>query len=456
MTGRRRNLLDQILVDSTSCLCIVDARRRIRFFSPGMASWTGWPASEIEGLSCDVVASDKNNASDLLAAAFQPGVETWQGRVTFREAVLPTQSGGALQANFCFIPLCSDSGQIERVFITRLDKAVSVSTSVPGSIGQQLHAEVAALRADFRVRRGWNSIVGKHDSMVPVRQLAGLLRDSDCNFCLVGESGTGRRHLAQAIHVGSSDAEPSCVSVFCDLLSPEMLYDSLRELHRMTAEFSGPHEHPGMLLLVEVARIPREVQQWLVQHVSDHAPFRIGCTSSVGLEQIVSEGWMLPEFRQLVAPIEVSLPRLHSRGRDVLLLAREFIERNRRLRQTEAQELSNEVAEELMNYQWPGNIRELEKVIHDACDTCSGSVIVPEDLPFAFRAGVEAQVLAPRADPKVQSLDELLRNAEKRILEATLRRCQNNKAEVARRLGLTRPSLYRRLKSLGLDDQNQT
>ncbi len=262
MTGRRRNLLDQVLVDSTSCLCVVDSRRRIRFFSPGMESWTGWPASGIEGLSCDVVASEKNNATDLLAAAFHPGVETWQGEVSFREVVLPMKSGEAVRSRFCFIPLCSATGQIERVLIVRVTDAVPEAMPRPGSIGKQLHAEVAALRADFRIRRGWKSVIGADDSMVAVRQLASLLRDTDCNFTIVGESGTGRRHIAQAIHVGGSHAELSCVSVYCDLLSSEALYDSLRELHRMAAEQPGSHEHPGMLLLIDVDRMPREVKQW--------------------------------------------------------------------------------------------------------------------------------------------------------------------------------------------------
>ena len=100
------------------------------------------------------------------------------------------------------------------------------------------------------------------------------------------------------------------------------------------------------------------------------------------------------------------------------------------------------------------HVRELEQTIHDACDNCSGSVIGPDHFPFAFRAGIEAQLLMPRTTPTVQSLDELLKNAERRILKATLRSCHNNKAEVARRLGLTRPSLYRRLRSLDVEEED--
>lgn len=449
MSGKRRNLLDQILVSSISCLCIVDARRRIRFFSPGMEAWTGWSARTIEGLSCDGLAAKKNNPSDLLAAAFNPATACWQGDVTFWRAVLPAQNGELLQSDFCSVPLCNDAGQVERVVALRIDQLPSATTELPP--GQQLHAEIAALRADFRHRRGWDYFLGEHPSMTQVRQLAGLLEASRCHFTIHGEAGTGRRHLAECIHAAGHDAELTCVPVDCDLLSPENLYDALQQLQHMAAEHSGTHEHPGLLLLLNVHRMPREVQQWLLDHATDHGPVRLASTSDAVLESVEQEGWMLPRFRELIGPVQISLPRLHDRGHDVLLLAQEFIHRNRRLRDTSAQEVSQETAEQLLSYRWPGNIRELEQLIHDACDVCNGAVIEPDHLSFAFRSGVEAQKLSSAGMAAVQSLDALLKDTERRILQATLECCGQNKAETARRLGLTRPALYRRLKSHGLD-----
>jgi DNA-binding NtrC family response regulator len=258
--------------------------------------------------------------------------------------------------------------------------------------------------------------------------------------------------LAECIHVGSREAESSFVPVYCDLLSTEALYDALRNLQRMAADHSGAHEHPGMLLLIDVDRMPREVQQWLLDQLANYHSVRLASTSSVPLTNVVAEGWMLADFQQLIAPIEINLPPLHVRGQDVLLLALEFIQLNRRLNRTTAVELNQEAAAELLAYHWPGNVRELQRVIHESCESCSGDVISTEDLPFAFRAGMDAQAMAPAVTKPFESLDKLMQSAERQIIEATLVACSGNKTEVARRLGLTRPSLYRRLKSLGLGE----
>ncbi len=323
------------------------------------------------------------------------------------------------------------------------------------SVSQQLHAEVAALRADFRHRYAWDSFIGADSALQPVRQLADLLTNSACHFNIAGESGSGRRHLARCIHVGGQDAESSFVPVECDLLSTEALYDVLRELRRVNAAQAGSHEHPGLLLLVDVERMPREVQQWLLEQQIEQAAVRLASTSRVPLDQVVADGWMLPEFRQWVAPVEIRLPPLHVRNSDVLLLAHEFLQQNRRLSQSSATELSQEVAAELLSYHWPGNVRELKHVIHSACGSCSGEVIEREDLPFAFRAGMDAQAVTPESAQPSQSLEELLSSAERRIISATLAACRGNKAEAARRLGLTRPSFYRRLRTLGLSETDQ-
>jgi len=362
------------------------------------------------------------------------------------------ENGGAVRAEFCSVPLSGNSGQVERVLTVRVDRGVTDASGSDPVMGQQLHAEVAALRADFRHRRGWESFISADESMSTPLQLADLLRNSESNFNICGESGTGRRHLAECIHVAGQNADSTCVPIECDLLSTEKLYDSLRELRRMANEHSAVHSRPGLLLLVGVDRLPREVQQWILEHMAEQGPVRIAGTSSVPLHQIVQQGWMLPEFRRLIAPVEIVLPRLHLRGKDVLLLAHEILQKNRRLLQTTPQELSAEVGTALSNYQWPGNVRELQQVIHDACEASCGDVIRIDELPFAFRAGVDAQLMAPATEPPVQSLDDILNGAERRILEATLKSCGNNKTEVARRLGLTRPSLYRRLRSLGLTD----
>ena len=451
MTRRRRNLLDQILVESASCICIVDSKRRIRFFSPGMEAWTGWEASQVEGLTCDGVLSSDPSPTELLASALAPSEASWQGQAQFWNAVLASAKGGVVRSRMCSIPIAGDSVQIERVFIVRTDCLKTVDGPLPESLGQRLHAEVAALRTDSRRRGGWDSFVGTSSVLTEVRQLAELLRHSTCNFSVTGPSGSGRRHLARCIHAGGRSAEYSFVPVHCDLLSAEDLYGTICQLHRRRSESATAHERTGLLLLVDVDRLPREVQQWLFDRQADESDIRLAGTSVVCLQEVVRAGWMLPKFRKLLSPVEICIPALHSRGEDVLLLAHEFVQQNCRLQQTPAHEIDEQVARLFLSYRWPGNVRELQQVIFDVCRACPGRVVTEEHLPFSFRAGMEAQAVTPETSRPFQSLDELLRTVEKEIIASTLAACGSNKAEAARRLGLTRPSLYRRLRSAGLE-----
>tara|TARA_B100001939_G_C16781800_1_gene547339 strand:- start:490 stop:849 length:360 start_codon:yes stop_codon:yes gene_type:complete len=116
--------------------------------------------------------------------------------------------------------------------------------------------------------------------------------------------------------------------------------------------------------------------------------------------------------------------------------------------------MSDEFVQKLQFYRWPGNIRELRQVISEACQNSFSSVLEPDDLPFSFRAGMQSQQLPDLPSPAVTSLEELLRRFERDVLTQTLEACSGNKAEAARRLGMTRPRLYRRLRSLGMEDDD--
>ena len=108
---------------------------------------------------------------------------------------------------------------------------------------------------------------------------------------------------------------------------------------------------------------------------------------------------------------------------------------------------------ELQFYRWPGNVRELQHVIAEACQNSFDQQLKIEDLPFSFNVGMEAQKMPAVPEASQQSLDGILHRFEIDVIQKTLAACRNNKAEAARRLGLTRPKLYRRMKTLGIDDE---
>ncbi|MCA9048616.1 MAG: sigma 54-interacting transcriptional regulator [Planctomycetaceae bacterium] len=462
MAARRRNLLDAILTGTASAVCVMDADGRIRFFSPGFERQTGWAADAVEGLTCEPLPSDQATPAEWLTSALLPDRDVRAGRVVTRPAVLPRPSGTLLKTNLTFLPLLEPApenpdreGVIDRILVIS-DPVVTTSPST-GSVSRQLHAEISALRLEFRRRFAVNSLVGRHASVQTAMELMKLLTSADCHYSIVGPSGSGRRHMARIIHAAGKRSEQSCVELACRLLTAECLLDTLRRLKRSAGVTSGSVQHRvGTLLLCEADYFPREVQQWLLENSGEADGVRMVAVCERALDDPETEPWMIPAFRDLFAGVTMRLPSLHHRGSDVLLLAQHFIEESRRTEKTSAEGMSEQVQKQLQFYRWPGNVRELREVIMSACQNCFGSALESEHLPFVFRAGMDAQQMPVPVTAQAQSLQDLLLQYEKDVLLNTLAACDGNKAEAARRLQLTRPRLYRRLQALGLADETDS
>lgn len=448
---RKRNLLDAILTDTASAICVLDAERRLRHFSPGMTEKTGWEADKVEGLVCDPSILDSPTPIELLTSALAPSQEVLGGRTQAVESVLPQSTGGLWKTRLVFLPITNIDGATARIMVICTDDPRGKMPEA--SLSQKLHAEITSLRLEFRRRFSDHSFIGASSEIRKALDQAALLKNSSVGYSLVGPSGSGRRHLGKLIHVAGGQQELSFVELDCNLLTGEQLLVTLRELRRLSVDSSAPgHQRTGTLLLHNADRCPREVQQWLLDFLAEEGTAaRFVATSASPLSAACEEGWMMSEFLQLFATLQLQLPPLHERGNDISLLAQHFTEHCRRTLETSAETLSADVLTELQFYRWPGNVRELRQVIVDACQNSFDVELTMEDLPFAFRAGLESQQLPTLPDESELSLEQILKKFETDVLLKTLESCRGNKAEAARRLGMTRPKLYRRLKSLGID-----
>ena len=421
---RRRNLLDATLLGSASAICVLDAERRIRFFSPGMQQQTGWTADDVEGLVCEF-AAESSTPKDLLVSTLAPSHDVLNGMGKTVRAVLPHSSGSTLKTTLTFLPIQDEGGTITRILVT-CGEADSDLTHKSFSL--QLHAEVTALRLEFRKRFSDQSFVGQSPAIRKAVDQAELLKNSTCGYSIVGPSGSGRRHLSKLIHIASEHQEYSFVALDCRLLTEVQVLDNLRRLRSLVDEKgSAAHRRMGTLLLVDADRCPREVQQWLLKNLADEATgVRLAATSLKPLNAADTLDWLIPEFRDLFSTLQIELPALHERGNDISLLAQFFIEEYRQTMQTSAESITEETQRELLFYRWPGNVRELQQVS-------------AQEMPATPLEGMS-------------SLDSILERFEVEVLLKTLTACDGNKAEAARRLGMTRPKLYRRLKTLGMDE----
>ena len=447
---RKRNLLDGVLTDSESAVCVLDGERKLRFFGPGMVKLTGWPADDMEGMICEPATSSYSPPMELLASTLAPPHAVLSGSVFTVAAVLPHRDGTSVKTTVTFVPILDQYGAVTRIVVMSGPES---SSAVPASISQKLHAEITALRVEFRRRFSEGSFIGRCPMIRKALRKAEMLANSDAGYSVVGPAGSGRRHLARLIHTsGMRHHEQSFVALDCQLLTPEQVLETLRRIRRLSTEHTTPHQQAGTLLFVDADRCPREVQSWILDNFSAEASgVRLAATSQRSLNSRDDEQWLMPQFNDLFSTMQIDLPSLHHRDDDVSILAQHFVEECHRGLETSAESLDEETLAELSFYRWPGNVRELRQVIREACQSCFDATISTKHLPFSFRAGVEAQRLPLTPQAGVQSLEAILVRFEADVLTGTLASCDGNKAEAARRLGLTRPKLYRRLKTLGLD-----
>ncbi len=459
MGRNRRWSLHQALQEGSSALIIVDQERRIRMVSAGLQKLTGWTEDDLLNKTCERAAPGTGGTAEVMACSVAPSAAVWRGASEQQDVVIPSRNGNAIPVRLTFVPLPDDESRVIQVLIAFEKLAATGSSNTGRSVSQQLYAEIHALRLDLRRRFQIDSYIGRCEGIRKALRQAEFLAKTPVNFLITGLEGTGRRHLARVIHKSSGGAEGSIAVLNCHLLNSELLISTLHQLKSlMTSGSALPHQKTSMLLLTEVDRLPAEVQNWLLRnHSLTDGGLWIGATSTVEAASLISGSVLMPELASALTTVHIHLPTLHSRGDDVLLLSQQFIDECRRDRRSPAEGLSEEVCQHFLRYRWPGQVRELRNTIDSACRSAASDRLQLGDLPMGFRVGQEAQRQSAATSVEPYSLEERLQKIEVELIEGMLAGCKGNKTEAARRLGLTRPKLYRRMKLLGLaTDEGET
>jgi two-component system response regulator HydG len=299
------------------------------------------------------------------------------------------------------------------------------------------------------------------------RQLA-KVASLDTTVLITGESGTGKSTLARLIHQMGTRASGPFVAVSCaalprDLIEAELFGHERGAFTGALAARPGRAEMAdgGTLFLDEIGDMPVELQPKLLTFLEDRMLQRLGGTrlrqvnvrmiaaTHQDLEQLCDQKRFRQDlyFRLNVLPLHV--PPLRERMDDLPELLSEVLSRIARQRQCQPFVVTERAYRALMDYDWPGNIRELENVLESATAFCSNATIAPEDLRFSSLS--QPAAAEPAARPNGRSLAGLtLKDIERLALEETLRMCNGNKAESARRLGISEKGFYNKIKRLGV------
>ena len=327
---------------------------------------------------------------------------------------------------------------------------------------QQVHRLEGALRGED----GPDGILGRSPVMQHVFDMVRRVGPTDTSVTITGETGTGKELVARALHRSGPRSEHPFVAVNCAAMPAALLESELFGYTRgaftdAKADREGlfAQAQGGTIFLDEVCELPVELQPKLLRVLQerrvrpvggrDEVPLdvRVVCATNRDLERAVEDGSFREDLFYRINVIEVPLPPLRTRGNDILILARHFIQRYASLTHKPVTDLVPLAAERLLAYAWPGNVRELQNCIERAVTMCRFSELGVDDLPRRIRE-FEPEPMVVETDAASSFLP--LAAIERQYIEKVYASTDGNKSLAASILGLNRKTLYRKLRRYGL------
>jgi two-component system response regulator HydG len=312
-------------------------------------------------------------------------------------------------------------------------------------------AEQAALRLGEKHRL--DNIIGKSRVMAEVFYAIEAAAASDATILIEGESGTGKELVAGAIHFNSSRKNGNLVAVNCSALSETLLESELfghvkgaytGALHHRKGRFEEASE--GTVFLDEIGELSPFIQVKLLRVLQEREIERVGesirrkinirvvAATHQNLYNMIQEGRFREDLYYRLKVFPIRLPPLRQRREDIPLLVSHFIQQMNNKTGKEVMDCSRNALRIFMDYHWPGNVRELENAIEHAFVLCKSDRIEADDLPVEMRNLSSGMVL-----PEKSTLT-------KELLLDLLKECGWNKAEVARRAGVSRTAIWKYMK----------
>jgi DNA-binding NtrC family response regulator len=304
------------------------------------------------------------------------------------------------------------------------------------------------------INRDQKFIIGSSAELMHVLGIARKVAKTDANVLITGENGTGKELIAQEIHRLSPRGREVLVSVDVGSLS-ETLFESELFGH-VKGSFTDAHENrkgkfetadKGTLFLDEIGNLSFHLQSKLLAAIENRQITRIGsnqliptdirliCATNRNLESMVKDGLFREDLLYRINTIQIELPPLRKRGNDIIILAEFFLKRFCYKYKKPDIKINRQAIDKLLSYGWPGNIRELQHTIEKAVILSESSVLKPDDLYLKSpSSGLSGNSFT--------TLDEM----EKQMIRQTLEKNNGNFTAAAEQLGITRQTLYNRLK----------
>ncbi len=330
---------------------------------------------------------------------------------------------------------------------------------------RRIEAENVNLHEQLDKKYGLEGIIGESPAMLAVFETVRQVAPSRATVLIAGQTGTGKELIAHAIHNLSPRKTGRFIAVHAAAL-PTALLESEMFGHEKGA-FTGAVERRigrfeladgGTLFLDEVGELEPQMQVKLLRALEERAFERVGgqktvtvdvrlvAASNKDLRQMVEQGKFRDDLFYRLSVVTIGLPPLRERRDDIPRLVRSFLDEFNRENNKQVTELTNDALNVLMAYDWPGNVRELRNAVEQMVVLARGNRLTLRDVPAPIRGGADLTKIS------VVRTGMTVEEAEKQLIRQALKETEGNRTLAARKIGISRRTLHRKLKQYQLED----
>ncbi len=328
-------------------------------------------------------------------------------------------------------------------------------------------SQLNALKRELQNRHSFEDIVGRSTPMQKLFDILPLIAESRSTVLIEGASGTGKELFAKAIHNLSPRKKKPFIAVNCAAL-PDALLESELFGYKAGAFTDAKKDKAGRFLLAdggsifldEIGDISQALQVRLLRVLQERLIEPLGSTEAIPinvriiaatnkkLKEMVKNGTFREDLYYRIRVVHMELPELKYRKEDIPLLIEKIIDKFNRLQDRDIKGISPEAMQILMDYEYPGNIRELENIIEQSMVLCRTNIIEPHQLPLELRPNTACNHENHPANSTIQQM-------EKQMIERILWKFNGNRRKAASELGINPSTLFRKIKALSINVPDQ-
>jgi two-component system response regulator HydG len=437
-------------------IIVVDTTGSILSVNKALETITGYSHQELIGQKCSIL-----NCSVYNLAREKCG-EHWC--LLFKTGAMNMRRCTIMRKDGTYVPVLKNASLLHDSK-GRVIGAVETVTDITEIV--EKNKQIAAIRQHLRSEDAFQGLIG---ASVPMQQVFSLIENaaqSDAPVIILGESGTGKELAARAIHQLGERKKHPYVKVNCAALTESLLESEI--FGHVKGAYTGAYKsragrfemaQGGDIFLDEIGDLPfatqvkllRVLEEKVIERVGDNKPIpvdvRVISATNKNLSELVENGALRKDLYFRINVIPIHMPPLRERVGDIPLLAESFFRRLRLKSGKKIEGIANLALEVLMKYSWPGNVRELKSAFEYAFVTCQESLIQPHHLPPDILNGHQS---LPDHRAEAPSKQEI----RKRQLIDALARAKGNQSLAAEILGVSRVTVWNRMKRLGITYKRQ-